>query len=46
MGMILTILAAALLGSAAIVTASRRLADQDDAAGITPPSFIAIGDEP
>lgn len=37
---------AALLGSATIVALSRHLALADSAQDFTPPSFIAIGDEP
>lgn len=45
MGMSLAILAA-LLGSATIVALSRHLALADSARDFTPPSFIAIGEEP
>ena len=46
MGVTLALLAAALLGSATIVALSRHLALADSARDFTPPSFIAIGDEP
>lgn len=37
---------AALFGSAIIVALSRHLSRSDDTRDFTPPSFIAIGDEP